>query len=45
LFEIADRIAVLHGGHLSAPVPTLQATVEQIGLLMGGARPELEVAA
>ena len=45
LFEIADRIAVLHGGHLSAPLPIAQATVEQIGLLMGGARPELEVAA
>ena len=36
LFEIADAIAVLHAGTLSAPVPTRQTSREAIGLLMGG---------
>jgi ABC-type uncharacterized transport system ATPase subunit len=36
IFVLADRIAVIAGGHLSAPVPTRQATVESIGRLMGG---------
>jgi general nucleoside transport system ATP-binding protein len=39
LFEICDAIAVMHNGHLSAPVPIGQATYESIGLLMGGAEP------
>jgi ABC-type uncharacterized transport system ATPase subunit len=39
LFEISDRIAVMHDGHLSAPVPIAEATRERIGLLMGGADP------
>jgi general nucleoside transport system ATP-binding protein len=39
LMEIADRIAVMFHGRLSAPVPTAQATREELGLLMGGARP------
>ena len=37
LLEIADRIAVLHGGRLSAPMPVAETSVEGIGLLMGGA--------
>ena len=37
LFEIADRIAVIHKGELSAPLETARATREEIGLLMGGA--------
>jgi simple sugar transport system ATP-binding protein len=37
LLEIADRIAVLSGGKLSPPMPVAEATVEGIGLLMGGA--------
>ena len=37
LFEIADRIAVIHKGELSAPLETSRATREEIGLLMGGA--------
>ena len=37
LFEIADRIAVIHRGELSAPLETPRATREEIGLLMGGA--------
>jgi simple sugar transport system ATP-binding protein len=37
LLEIADRIAVLSGGRLSPPMPVADATVEGIGLLMGGA--------
>lgn len=39
LFEISDSIAVMHGGHLSAPMPIAEATMEKIGLLMGGAEP------
>ncbi len=39
LFEISDAIAVMHGGHLSAPMPIAEATMEKIGLLMGGAEP------
>ncbi len=37
LLEIADRIAVLSGGRLSAPMPVGETSVEGIGLLMGGA--------
>ncbi|MFZ4405771.1 MAG: ABC transporter ATP-binding protein [Paracraurococcus sp.] len=37
LLEIADRIAVLSGGRLSPPMPVADATIEGIGLLMGGA--------
>ena len=40
IFEIADRIAVLHRGRLSQPVAAEDATRERIGLLMGGAHPE-----
>ncbi len=36
LFVVADRIAVLAGGRMSAPVPVAEATVESIGRLMGG---------
>ena len=44
LFEISDSIAVMHGGHLSAPLPIAEATYEKIGLLMGGANAASEVA-
>ena len=37
LFEVSDSIAVMHDGHLSAPIPVADATLERIGLLMGGA--------
>ncbi len=37
LFEIADRIAVMQGGRLSAPLPVRGLTRERLGLLMGGA--------
>ncbi|MDB5651097.1 MAG: transporter related protein, partial [Hyphomicrobiales bacterium] len=37
LFEISDRLAVIHDGHLSPPLPTRSTTREEIGLLMGGA--------
>ena len=33
---LADRLAVIAGGRLSAPVPTSAATIEDIGRLMGG---------
>ena len=36
IFVLADRIAVIAGGKLSAPVLTREATVESIGRLMGG---------
>jgi len=36
LFEICDRIAVLHGGRLSAARPAASATPDELGLLMGG---------
>jgi general nucleoside transport system ATP-binding protein len=37
LFEISDHIAVMNHGRLSPPTPAGQTTLEQIGLLMGGA--------
>lgn len=37
LMEIADRFAALNEGRLSAPQPTAGLTVEEIGLMMGGA--------
>jgi simple sugar transport system ATP-binding protein len=37
LAEIADRIAVMFHGHLSAPLEAAAATRETLGLLMGGA--------
>jgi general nucleoside transport system ATP-binding protein len=40
LTEIADRIAVMFHGGLSATLDSAEATRERLGLLMGGARPE-----
>ena len=39
LAEIADRIAVMFHGRLSAPLVAAEATREKLGLLMGGANP------
>ncbi len=36
LFEISDRIAVIHHGRLSEALPAQDLTIEQVGLLMGG---------
>ncbi|MGY4481072.1 ABC-type uncharacterized transport system ATPase subunit [Bradyrhizobium sp. LM3.2] len=36
LAEIADRIAVMFHGHLTAPLAISEATREKLGLLMGG---------
>jgi ABC-type uncharacterized transport system ATPase subunit len=36
IFVLADRIAVIAGGHISEPVRTRDATIESIGRLMGG---------
>jgi general nucleoside transport system ATP-binding protein len=36
LFEISDRIAVIHTGELSEPLPARGTTREEIGLLMAG---------
>ena len=38
LAEIADRIAVMFHGRLSAPLDAAEATREKLGLLMGGAQ-------
>ena len=43
LMEIADRFCALNSGRLSAPRPTLGLTVEDIGLMLGGAH-DLEAA-
>jgi simple sugar transport system ATP-binding protein len=40
IFSICDRIAVIYQGTLSDARPIRDVTVEEIGLLMGGARPE-----
>ncbi|MCA3445362.1 MAG: ABC transporter ATP-binding protein [Rhodobacter sp.] len=37
LLEIADRFAALNGGRLTEPRPTQGLTVDEIGLMMGGA--------
>ncbi|MGB8817125.1 MAG: ABC transporter ATP-binding protein [Rhizobiaceae bacterium] len=37
LFEISDRLAVMHHGKLSLPMPIQNATLEHVGMLMGGA--------
>jgi simple sugar transport system ATP-binding protein len=38
LEEIADRVAVMFHGRLSAPLSAAEATRERLGLLMGGAK-------
>lgn len=43
LMEISDRFAALNGGALSAPRPAQGLTVEEIGLMLGGAH-DMEVA-
>jgi simple sugar transport system ATP-binding protein len=45
LFEIADRIAVIFHGTLSAPLDAAAATREKLGLLMGGSSADDLVAA
>jgi ABC-type uncharacterized transport system ATPase subunit len=37
ILRLCDRIAVIAAGRVSAPMPVAQASIEQIGLLMGGA--------
>ncbi len=44
LFEICDRIAVIHAGALSDARPAAELTREAVGLLMGGAAPERHAA-
>ena len=36
LFTLSDRIAVVNAGRLSPAIPAAQATVEEVGLMMGG---------
>jgi general nucleoside transport system ATP-binding protein len=44
LMEIADRFAALNGGRLSVPRPMRELTLEEIGLMLGGAH-DMDVAA
>jgi general nucleoside transport system ATP-binding protein len=44
VLEIADRFAALNGGRLSAPRPTQGLTLEEVGLMLGGAHGMHEVA-
>jgi len=37
IMEIADRFAALNEGRLSPPVPTKGLTIDEIGLMLGGA--------
>jgi general nucleoside transport system ATP-binding protein len=39
---LCDRIAVIAAGRLSPPIPVKDATIAQIGLLMGGTAPSVE---
>ena len=43
LMEISDRFAALNEGRLTAPQPTRDLTLDQIGLMMGGAH-DMDVA-
>lgn len=43
LLEIADRFCALNGGRLSAPRPVAGLTMEEVGLMLGGAG-DMEVA-
>lgn len=43
LLEISDRFVALNGGRLSRDVPTSTLTMEQVGLMLGGAH-DMEVA-
>jgi len=45
LFEICDRIAVLHGGQLVPPLPVAELTASTIGQSMGGVVREMAHAA
>ncbi|MFD2250558.1 simple sugar transport system ATP-binding protein [Pseudochelatococcus lubricantis] len=45
LLSLTDRIAVISGGRLSRTLQTAQVTVDEIGLLMGGAEGETRDAA
>ena len=44
LLALSDRIAVMHGGRLSAAQPTEALSIEVIGLMMGGVAGDQEMA-
>jgi len=44
LLALSDRMAIIHGGRLSAPQPTDALSVDEIGLMMGGVAGDREVA-
>ncbi|HQU02146.1 MAG TPA: hypothetical protein PLI12_06820, partial [Acetobacteraceae bacterium] len=44
IFLLCDRLAVIAGGRLSAPMRVADASIERIGLLMGGTAEAREVA-
>jgi ABC-type uncharacterized transport system ATPase subunit len=45
LFQICDRLHVLHKGHLSPSLPTAQTTVEEVGAWMIGAGAQTDTTA
>ncbi len=45
LLKLADRIAVIYNGRIVGAMPTEQATLEGLGLLMAGLQPETETIA
>jgi len=45
ILEISDNFAALNGGRLSAPRPVQGLTMDQIGLMLGGAEGDTDVAA
>ncbi len=45
IFQLSDRIAVIAAGTLSEPVPVAEASLERIGLLMGGSHTASEAPA
>jgi ABC-type uncharacterized transport system ATPase subunit len=45
ILMLCDRIAVIAAGRVFPPIPVKEATIERIGLLMGGAEPAVTEAA
>jgi simple sugar transport system ATP-binding protein len=45
ILEVADKFAALNGGRLSAPRPVKGLTMDQIGLMLGGAEGDTNAAA
>ena len=37
---LADRVAVIYEGHISESIPTSEARIDELGLMMTGSMPE-----